>query len=201
MNPLRRCSSRFSVYALLPLALSLCTAVTATAAGSWRVRHVSARNLTHGFAVDPLASDAIRPAERSFLTKAVESTRQQMRLAEVGVSQATNSDVRSHAQQLVADYRTLNDALEGLIRRKGGIADAPVGGTSETYQKLVEKSGANFDREFVRTVAQTTDEVLTMFEQVVSESRDADIRDLAAAQLPVIRAHRAAVTELKKSID
>jgi putative membrane protein len=198
MNPLLRPRARWFAYGL---GLLLGVTLSANAAGPWRVRHVSARDLTNGFAVDPLANDALRPAERSFLTKAVEGSRQQMRLAEVGVSQAVSSEVRSHAQQLVGDYRTLNDALETLIRQKGGIAGAPVGGTSENYQKLVEKTGDSFDREFVRTIAQATDEMLTLFEQVASDSRDSDVRALAAAQIPVIRAHRTAVTELKKTIN
>ena len=199
MNPLRPLRSPALAYSLV---LLFGATLSLEAAAPWRVRHVSARNLTNGFAVDPLATnDALRPAERSFLTKAVESSRQQMRLAEVGVSQAANSDVRSHAQQLVADYRAMNDALEALIRRKGGIAGAPVGGTSETYQKLVDKAGDTFDREFVRTVGQTTEEMLTLFEQVVSDTRDPDVRELAAAQLPIIRAHKSAVTELKKTIN
>ena len=185
----------------LTLAGLLSATLTANAASTWRVRHVSARSLTNGFAVDPLANDALRAADQSFLSKAAESSRQQMRLAELGVSQATNSDVRSHAQQLVTDYRTLNDALQALIRRKGGIAGAPTGVTAESAPKLVGKSGDAFDREFVRTVAQTTDDVLALMEQVVSESKDSDVRELAAAQLPVIRAHRSAARELKKTFD
>lgn len=151
--------------------------------------------------VEPLAADSLRPAERSFLTKASETSRQQMRLAEVGVSQAGDTQVRSQAQQMAADYRSLNDGLEALIRRKGGIAGAPVGGTSESYQKLVGISGGDFDREFVRAAAHATDQALTMFEQVVSETKDADVREFAAAQLPTLRAHRAVLTELRKTFE
>src|SRR5690606_33097699 len=77
-----------TVVALLGMAL------TAEAAGPSRVRQASARNLTRGFAGEPLASDSLRAAERAFLGKAVEVSRQQLRLAEIGVSQATNSEVR-----------------------------------------------------------------------------------------------------------
>jgi putative membrane protein len=175
--------------------------VTAEAAGPSRMRQASARTLTRGFAGEPLATDSLRPAERAFLGKAAEVSRQQMRLAEIGVSQATNSEVRSHAQQLVTDYRSLTDSLEALIRRRGGIPGAPVGGTSENYRKLIEKAGGDFDREFVRTVAQATNSMLTLFEQVASDSNDADVRELAAAELPVLRAHRTAITELEKAID
>jgi putative membrane protein len=171
------------------------------AAGSLRVRQVSARSFARGPAAEALAASELRPVDRAFLGRAAEIGRQQMRLAEVGSSHATSSDVRSHAQQLATDYRSLNESLDALIRRKGGMAGAPVGGTSETYQKLVTQSGANFDREFVRTVSRMTDNVLALFEQVASESKDADVREFAAAQLPMIRAHRTSATELQKTFD
>jgi putative membrane protein len=173
--------------------------LTVDAAGP-RSRQVSARNLTRGYAAEPLAANDLRPPERAFLAKAVETARQQLTLAQVGVSQSTNAEVRSHAQQLLIDYRALHDSLEALVRRKGGIAGAPVGGTSETYQKLVEKSGSNFDREFIHTLAQATDNVLALFEQVVADAKDADVRELAAAELPVLRGHRGTITELQKTL-
>ena len=174
---------------------------TVEAAAPGKVRNVSARSLIQGYAVDPLANEALRPADRAFLAKASETTRQQMKLAAVGVGQAGDTRVRSHAQQLVGDYRTLNEALDALIRRKGGVAGAPVGGTSETYQKLGEKTGLSFDREFVRTAGQATDAALALFEQIVSETKDTDARELAAAQLPVLRAHRSAITELRRTFE
>jgi predicted outer membrane protein len=170
------------------------------AAQTGRLLQVSARSLTHVLAADPLAADTLRPAERAFLSKALESSRQQVRLAEIGVSQATNAQVRSHAQQRVADYRTLNGVLDALIRRRGGIAGAPVGETSETYKALLGKAGADFDREFVRTAADATNDVLTAFEQIASESKDEDVRELAAAQLPMLRAHRSEIIELQKAV-
>jgi putative membrane protein len=162
---------------------------------------VVARNLMLGFTPDPLATDDLRVNEKAFLVKALETTRQQMRLAEVGASQAESSDVRSHALQLVADYRTLSDALDALIRRKGGIAEAPVGGTSEKYDKLMSKSGAEFDREFMRTVADRSYNVMTLFEQAAAESKDTDVRDFAAAELPVLRGHRNAAVDLKRALE
>ena len=191
----------FALSIVLGSFLAVTLSAQANSNSAWRLRKVSAQSLSRGFVAEPLVGDALRPAERAFLAKAVESSRQHIRIAEAGVSQAANSDVRSHALQLVTDYRALNDALDALIRRKGGTAGAPVGDPAETHQKLVEKSGSAFDREFVRMVARMGDEMLAMFEQVVSESKDTDVRDLAAAQLPVLRAHRKTITELKKTID
>lgn len=177
------------------------SAITMDAAGPSRVRQVSARNLTSRFVGEPVAAGELRPVERSFLLKAVAACRSQLRLAEIGVSHAASSDVRSYAQQLVNDYRSLSDALDELIRRRGGIAGAPVGGSSETYQKLLQQPSGEFDRQFVRTVARATADVLTAFEQITSESKDADVRELAAAQLPVLRAHQSEITQLQKAVD
>jgi len=64
----------------------------------------------------------------------------------------------------------------------------------------VETTGNNFDWEFMRTVARKTDDVLTRFEQVVSQAGDEDIREFAAAQLPTLRAHRSEATKLTKAL-
>ncbi len=153
------------------------------------------------YAPEPLAGDTLRESERAFLAKAIEATRQQMKLAAVGASQADSAEVRSHALQLAADFRELNDALEALVRRKGGIPGAPVGGTSENYAKLMEKSGSAFDREFVRAAAESSVAVMTLFEYGAADAKDADVRELAASELPVLRLHRNAIESLKKTID
>jgi len=153
----------------------------------------------NNFGADSATPETLRPADRAFLTKAEENARLQIRLAEVGLGRAGSSEIRSHAQQMVGDYRRLNDALEALVRRKGGIAGAPVGTTSENFQKLAENAGFAFDSEFVRKAAQLGDETLTLFEQAAADAKDPDVRDLAAAQLPILRAHRTTLVELKKT--
>lgn len=188
------------------LAVSLAALATlalpggAHAAAPWQVRHVTARNLAHGFAAEPSLNDALRPGERAFLGRALESSRRQMRLAEIGVTQAEAGDVRSHALQLATDARSLTDALEALISHKG-VAGAPVGGTSETFRNLSEQSAGGFDRAFVKAATKVNDETLRLFEQTASEARDPDIRQLAGAQLPVLRAHRVALIELGRKFN
>jgi putative membrane protein len=177
------------------LSVSLCAMVPNP------VRRVTARAVLNTYGPEFVATDDLRPSERAFLTQAMESVRQQMRLAEVGVAQAENAEVRNHASQLATDYRALSDALDGLLQRKGGIAGAPVGGTSESYQKLTSKNGTDFDREFVRTVATGSNAIMTLFEQAAANLRDVDVRNLAASELPVLRAHRNAIVDLKRTFD
>ena len=181
------------------LAVLLLAAAAQAASAPLRPRVVAQRAMP-GFAAVPLATDALRENDQAFLGKAVETSRQQMRLGEVGASQAGSSQVRTHALTLAADSREMADSLEALIRRKGGIAGAPVGKTSEEYQKLLEKSGDDFDRAFIRAADVLANNVLILFEQAASDARDTDVREFAAAQLPVLRAHHNTIEELKKAI-
>jgi putative membrane protein len=151
--------------------------------------------------VEPLATDALRPAEQVFVEKALASSGQQIRLADLGANQASSADVRAHASQLAADYRELSDTLQALVRRKGGVAGAPVGGSSENYQKLAARSGSDFDREFVRLASELSESVMNLFQQAANDAKDPEVRAFASAQLPMLRAHRNRSVELKQAVE
>lgn len=147
------------------------------------------------------AAEELRPVERDFLEKASESSRQQMVLAQVGANHAGSSDIRSHALQLATDYKSLNNALETLIRRKGGLADAPVGGSSETYRELSTRTGSDFDRRFVLLASDLSETMMRLFEQAANVAKDPDVREFANAQIPLLREHRNRSLELKKAFE
>ena len=179
--------------------LTLFVAVEAVAASSWRFRSVTARSLTTGFVAEPVAGDRLRPTERAFLSKAAQASREHVRLAEWGASRTENSDLRSLSRQLLTDYRRLGETVDALNRRKGGVAiEAP---RTELPPPIAEKPGMSTDAEFLRTVAQASESILVVFEQAASDAKDPDVRELAASQLPVLRAHRTTITELKRALD
>lgn len=148
-----------------------------------------------------VAAEDLRPLERDFLEKASASSQQQMLLAQVGSDHAGSSDIRSHAVQLATDYKSLNNALETLIRRKGGLADAPVGGSSETYRELSAKTGSDFDRRFVQLTADLSETMMRLFEQASNTAKDPDVQEFANAQIPILREHRNRILELKKAFE
>jgi putative membrane protein len=172
------------------------------APAAWRLRQLSAHAAVRGMVVEPLATETLRPNERAFLERALESARDQVRLAALGTGQATSSEVRSLAQQIGIDQRGLVDSLDALIRRKGVITQAPAEKESDDgFQGLAEKTWADFDGEFVRVMAERHGELFALVEHAASEARDPDVRDLAAAQLPTLRGHRNTLVELKRTFD
>lgn len=177
-------------------------AVSASAAPRWRSGPDLAKNLVLGFAALPLASDALRPVERTFLEKAAASSRQQMRLAKLALSQAVSSDIRTYAQQIASDNRQLNDSVEDLLRKKGISPDQIASDVAtETYTQLAVSAGSDFDREFLRLAGDMHGNALTLFEEVMADAKDEDVRELVGTYLPVLRNHRNRGTELAKMFD
>ncbi|MDO8540320.1 MAG: DUF4142 domain-containing protein [Opitutaceae bacterium] len=182
----------------------LASSISAVAAPQWRARPVFARSVAFAFAAEPLATDALRPVERTFLEQAAELSRQQIRFARLAVSQASSSDVRSFAQQLAGDHRQISDSIEGLRRKKGSMLEEKEkspDAVPEGFQELAQKTGADFDREFVRLTAQMQARELTLFEEAMSDAKDNEVRDLVGTYLPMIREHQNRGTELKKTFE
>lgn len=152
--------------------------------------------------VEPIATDVLRPAERTFLERAAELSRQQTQLARVAVSQAASSDVRTYAQLVASDHRQISDSLDAL-RRKRGVSGSSgsVDPAPASYPGLADKSGADFDREFVRISAELQNGLLRLFEEVMADAKDPEIREFVGGSLPVLREHQNRATELKKAYD
>ena len=172
---------------------------SAAAAPKWR--GPVAKNRASHYVVEPLASDTLRPSERTFLEKAAALSREEMRLARLAVSQAAGSDVKAVAQQIATDHQQLNDSVEGLRRKKGAAVEAPVDIVSEASLKLAQKNGADFDRAFVRVMADAQAEVVILFERSMSDAKDTDVRELLGAYLPVLRDHQNKISELRKALE
>lgn len=174
----------------------------ATAEARLRPRLAAFASVVRGAEFDPLAAgDNLRTEERAFLRTAIEACRQEARLAQLGVAQATRSDVRTFAQELATDARQMADTLDTVARRKGVVLVPDNGATHPAYARLTEITGADFDREFVLTAAATTEDLVKLFDQSVSTAKDADIRDTAGSQLPTLRAHSNRIVELRKALE
>jgi putative membrane protein len=165
-------------------------------------RRPSARNLMLNFGAEALATDTLRPSERTFLEKAAAFSSEEVQLARLAISQATGSEVKAFAQQLAADHKQISDSIESLRRKKGATFEAAAGEViSEAAQKLGQKTGADFDREFVRVLAGVHADAVMLFEHAMADAKDTDIRDMLGSYLPMLRDHQNKVNELRKALE
>lgn len=169
------------------------------AAAATRPRSPTSRTFIRHFAAAPVG-EPLRPADLAFLETAADHSRQEVKLAELGTSQATTVDVRSIAEQLAADQRRLADQIAVVLRSKGGGGEVTETGP-DLYNRLVQSAPADFDRLFIQTVGRVHDALVNLFEQAAADARDNEVRALAAASLPLLRDHRNKLADLRKAFD
>lgn len=152
--------------------------------------------------IEVIPSDNLRPSERAFLLQAAEMTRSEVRLSQLAVSQAIGSDLRSFAQQLATDAGQINDALTGLVRKKGVTLlppSAAAGSPVDAYDQLATKTGADFDQTFLRTISAAEEQMMKLLDQALADAKDPDVREFAGNFLPVVRDHINKLKELGKA--
>lgn len=170
------------------------------AAQSARLRLPIAQTSPAASAAAEASAGAIRAPEQRFILEGLDLSRGEAEIARLAVSQATRSDVRDFAQQLLASYRDMNTALEALARRKGVEAPLQPTSFSERHRSLAEQAGDGFDRSFIRQIAQATQRGLRLCEDALANAKDGDVRALAGNLLPIARDHVNRSTELEKSL-
>jgi putative membrane protein len=199
MNPHYSCRHHRSYFCRMAVFVSGGVAVTSFSEAKLQPPGFSSVVATA--AMDPVATDALRANERTFLRRAVEASQQHFRLAQLAVGRATSVDLRGFGQQFVIDHRELSQSLEALVRRKGVALPPPTEGPVDQFKRLAEIPAPQFDREFVLVMSASSDALVRLFETTVAEARDADIRDFAGSFLPALRFQSNELRTLKLALD
>src|SRR5579885_1837998 len=145
------------------------------------------------------SSDSLTYGERRFIKKAVESSAQEVQLAQLAGDKPSNSAVRMYALHMLPEHEQLDSDLQNLAREKGVDID-----TSKTqgheYKNLAKESGADFDKAFVKDMVSDHEDVVKLFERTANEAKDPDIRALANKYLPILLQHFDQAKNLRNSV-
>ncbi|MDB5944692.1 MAG: hypothetical protein JWQ13_4258 [Ramlibacter sp.] len=178
MNPLPRMR--------LPSLAAAVSLVAALAAGC------GSMNTTSGPSAATSGSGALNTPDAAFAVTAAGSGMYEVTVSRLAVTRAVDPRVKAYAQMLVDHHSMSNRELMSLLSAKGGMAPPsaiPPDKQAKATQ-LSSRTGADFDREYIRMVGiedHTTD--IALFERESRAGNDPDLRAWAAKTLPVLQAH------------
>lgn len=136
--------------------------------------------------------------ERRFVNKAADSNKEEIQIAQLAAQKATNAEVRSYAQSLVDAHSKVNTELLTLAGSKSVKLDQD-DGRGITYRRLSNKTGAEFDQEFVEHMIDEHEDNVRMFEKAAADSKDADLRSFASSHVAALREHLQKAQALRAS--
>lgn len=139
--------------------------------------------------------------EQDFMTKAAQGGLAEVSLGQSAAQKATNPDVKSFAQKMVADHGKANDQLKQLATTKGVTLPTDTDAEHKTIaEKVNAQSGAKFDKAYMDAMVKDHDKTVKLFEETAKKVKDPDLKSWIDQTLPVIKQHQSMAHELDKKL-
>jgi putative membrane protein len=145
------------------------------------------------------SSDKLSWSDRRFVTKAADDGQAEVQVAQLASQRATNPDVKNFAQKLVDDHTAVNSELMGIASSKNVKVDND-DNKDRTYKRLSNKSGNDFDREFIAHMVDEHEKDIKLFEKAANDAKDPEVRSFASKHVGHLREHLAQAQSLQRSI-
>lgn len=140
--------------------------------------------------------------DAQFLVEAAEINLEEIQLGQLAQQKGQSAEVKELGRKMEeAHTKSLNE-LKALANSKIiSIPTSPTNDAQDAYNKLNEKSGKDFDKEFADKMVSGHKDAIDKFEKASRDSTDPDIRNWAMASLPELRNHLAMAEECKQKVD
>lgn len=141
-------------------------------------------------------------APGDFWTKAAASGMAEVAMGKLASSKAVNAEVKKFGQMMVNDHTKANNELKALADKKGvNLPTAPDPLHQKNMDELGAMSGAEFDREYVRMQIMDHEAAVDLFESQAESDADAEAKQFAAKNLPVLRQHLEMIRKIQASLE
>ena len=138
-----------------------------------------------------------------FIQKAQASGKMEVEIGQLAQQQSQNQEVKNLAAALVRDHTQANQKLQQIASAKNITLD-PKGEEHAKHQKHVEqlkgKTGAEFDKEFVRMVLKHHKKGIAEFERCQNQLNDSELKSFISETLPKLRQHQQMASAAARSV-
>lgn len=144
--------------------------------------------------------DKVASGDRKFIEAAAGSGMFEVQVAQLATSRAKSPDVKSFAGMLVDQHTKANDELTQMANAKGvELPAAPPRAMRNEVEKLAKKNGAEFDKDFIRSVGiKAHEKDVKAFEKAGKDVKDPELKAWVAKTLPSLKEHLAQAQKLEK---
>jgi len=137
--------------------------------------------------------------DSKFAVEAASGGMMEVQLGELAQQKAANQKVKDFGAMMVRDHSKANDDLKTIAGSKNiTLPPAPGEDHMEHIKKLSEKSGKEFDKDYIKMMVDDHEKDIDHFEKCSKDAKDAELKAYAAKTLPTLREHLA---EAKKIWD
>ncbi len=140
--------------------------------------------------MDNGASKMMKSADAHFAMEAAQGGMAEVKMGQLAADKASSPDVKAFGQQMVDDHTKANDQLKSVAKEEGMTLPGDVNQKQQAmYDRLSKLSGAEFDKQYVKSMVMDHVEDVKDFKKETNTGKDEKVKSFASQTLPVIQGH------------
>jgi putative membrane protein len=128
--------------------------------------------------------------DANFVTDIQDINLAEQNLSQLAESRATNKEVKELGAMMQSAHKKAYDELASLAAKKNiSVPSAMSKSAKDDYDKLNDKAGKDFDKEYADMMVKGHKDAIDKFEKATKDLTDPDLQAWAANTLPELRKH------------
>jgi putative membrane protein len=124
----------------------------------------------------------------------------EVQLGKLAQEKSTNPRVKRFGEMMEKEHSAANDELKSIARQKNVMLPADLGEHKDHYTDLSKKSGADFDKAYMKMMVDDHQKDINAFEKAAESGTDPDVKTFASQKLPTLRKHLDSAKAINKSL-
>ena len=146
--------------------------------------------LAFGLSQVALAASDLTRSDRKFVEEAAQGGMAEVELGKLAQQKAASDQVKQFGSKMAADHQKANEQLKKIAAAKGINLPADMSSSDRReFDKLQKKSGADFDREYMKEMVSDHKKDVKEFQSTAKSANDPDIKNFASSTLPTLQQH------------
>jgi putative membrane protein len=132
--------------------------------------------------------------DADFAVEAANGGMAEVQLGQLAQTKATSPEVKAFAAKMITDHTKANEKMMALAKQKNITLPAAINNEEQKLMAdLSKKTGADFDKAYVKAMVDDHDKDVKMFEKEATDGKDADVKSFASTTLPVLKMHQSMI--------
>ena len=128
--------------------------------------------------------------DQDFIEDAIMGNMLEVEFGKIAANKATNPSVKSFAQKMVDGHSQANEKLIAIAQQHNVVVPTALdNGDRNDIEKLTEKSGNEFDKEYVDKMVDAHEKAVDKYEKAMEEVKDSNLKNYVTETLPNLKNH------------
>ena len=146
-------------------------------------------------------ASTVSEEDSKFAVEAASGGMTEVQLGELAQQKASSQKVKDFGAMMVRDHSKMNDELKQVAASKNiTLPPAPGEDHMDHIKKLSEKSGKEFDKDYMKMMVDDHKDDIDKFEKCSEDAKDPELKALATKALPTLREHYEAAKKINDAL-